>query len=503
MLAKNLLIYTAAASRDSKAETGDSRGGVALDRATEMELREPAEICKGLPVDELRELLRDVAQFVASERQTGQNPAHLDYWLCLHALVTEQLRLAEDDEAAALGGERRGGAGTGAGGASVHDAVASDVEALLRGKSHAELLELEATVQQQLGGGGGGGSSAADGAYWGEVLTKLQLAKAETKLREIHQGLLLGRLQQLEEQRQELVLAAMPPPPRAPAAAAASSGSTEFGEGDLSALLGDGGDGGRGSSSAAAAAAAACGSVSPDLAGSFSPELEHQEGGFDDDLEPPLLADDGGVAGSAEGTAAAVEDDAAELRAEREAAAAREAAKRAGGGAVGAKGGDDSAAAQAMVREEGSKGMEAGEEAFGTGEGDLVATGGTYWWGSKYRPRKPRYFNRVKTGYDWNKYNQTHYDHDNPPPKVVQGYKFNVFYPDLVDRHCTPKFFVEPADHPDFCILRFTAGPPYEDLAFKIINKEWGHSKKRGFRCVFERGILHLYFNFKREFYRR
>ena len=29
-------------------------------------------------------------------------------------------------------------------------------------------------------------------------------------------------------------------------------------------------------------------------------------------------------------------------------------------------------------------------------------------------------------GYEWNKYNQTHYDTDNPPPKVVQGYKFNV-----------------------------------------------------------------------------
>jgi hypothetical protein len=23
------------------------------------------------------------------------------------------------------------------------------------------------------------------------------------------------------------------------------------------------------------------------------------------------------------------------------------------------------------------------------------------------------------------------------------------------------------------CILRFSAGPPYEDLAFRIINKEW------------------------------
>lgn len=47
-------------------------------------------------------------------------------------------------------------------------------------------------------------------------------------------------------------------------------------------------------------------------------------------------------------------------------------------------------------------------------------------WSDKYRPRKPRYFNRVHTGFDWNKYNQTHYDIDNPPPKIVQGYRFNV-----------------------------------------------------------------------------
>jgi hypothetical protein len=56
-----------------------------------------------------------------------------------------------------------------------------------------------------------------------------------------------------------------------------------------------------------------------------------------------------------------------------------------------------------------------------------------------------RYFNRVKTGYDWNKYNQTHYDHDNPPPKSVQGYKFNIFYPDLIDRSKTPGYVLEPA----------------------------------------------------------
>lgn len=29
------------------------------------------------------------------------------------------------------------------------------------------------------------------------------------------------------------------------------------------------------------------------------------------------------------------------------------------------------------------------------------------------------------------------------------------------------------------------------------------YSHKRGFKCTFERGILHLYFNFKRQRYRR
>ena len=33
-----------------------------------------------------------------------------------------------------------------------------------------------------------------------------------------------------------------------------------------------------------------------------------------------------------------------------------------------------------------------------------------YLWLDKYRPRKPRYFNRVHTGFEWNKYNQIHYD---------------------------------------------------------------------------------------------
>jgi hypothetical protein len=109
----------------------------------------------------------------------------------------------------------------------------------------------------------------------------------------------------------------------------------------------------------------------------------------------------------------------------------------------------------------------------------------------------------VKTGFDWNKYNQTHFDHDNPPPKMVQGYKFNIFYPDLIDKTKTPKYFLEPADDKDYVIIRFHAGPPYEDIAFKIVNREWCIGKKLGFKCVFERGVLLLHFNLKRHFYRR
>jgi len=145
------------------------------------------------------------------------------------------------------------------------------------------------------------------------------------------------------------------------------------------------------------------------------------------------------------------------------------------------------------------------EEELGlTNEIDLGIHGASsYVWQDRYRPRKPRYFNRVKTGYDWNKYNQTHYDHDNPPPKTVQGYKFNIFYPDLIDRTKTPQYVLEPTKSQEFCIIRFSAGPPYEDIAFKIINREWNRSRKRGFKCTFERGILSLYFNFKTHWYRK
>ena len=55
----------------------------------------------------------------------------------------------------------------------------------------------------------------------------------------------------------------------------------------------------------------------------------------------------------------------------------------------------------------------------------------------------------------------------------------------------------------EFCIPRFMVEPPYEDVAFKIINRQWNRSRKRGYRSTFERGVLTLYFNFASHWYRR
>ena len=160
---------------------------------------------------------------------------------------------------------------------------------------------------------------------------------------------------------------------------------------------------------------------------------------------------------------------------------------------------DFSQATKALYEREVARGVGENEEIF-TGE-EEVSNSTKPAWADKYRPRKPRYFNRVQMGYEWNKYNQTHYDHDNPPPKVVQGYKFNIFYPDLIDKTKAPTYRIEreggrkrgqsfaPAGEDDTCLIRFIAGPPYEDLAFRIVDKEWDYSAKRerGFKSSFDK----------------
>lgn len=65
-------------------------------------------------------------------------------------------------------------------------------------------------------------------------------------------------------------------------------------------------------------------------------------------------------------------------------------------------------ASEALYRAEAERDLDEEEELFNLEE--TIANPTSYNWEDKYRPRKPRYFNRVHTGYEWNKYNQTHYE---------------------------------------------------------------------------------------------
>ena len=134
---------------------------------------------------------------------------------------------------------------------------------------------------------------------------------------------------------------------------------------------------------------------------------------------------------------------------------------------------------------------------------DFVEIQKEYEWSKDYKPIKPRYANKKIIGFDWNRHNQAHYDNVNLPPKTVNGYRFNIFYPNLVDKTKTPKFYLQRSETPDMCIIRFESGAPYEDVAFKIINREWNTRQKGDFLNVFDKGVLKLYFKFKRFRYKR
>ena len=378
---------------------------------------------------------------------------------------------------------------SGEGGGGLHAAVNAEVKAMLASQSAAELDELEMSISAQLAEG----DEAVDGDYWRVVSSQLGLARARTIIRQTHERMVAAKARLAEqdggEEEEEL--------------AAAASGAAAGGEG---------GDEGGGD-----------GRYSPELFDEDEEEegrrgAEEGEGGDSGGRYSPALLQAHEVVGektvSEEEDRAALVAERARVRAksgvnapEPEAAAASTStaagpSTSAGGEAEGAD-----AAGSALVAAEAGRGMEAGEAKFSF---EVPLERKVTWWHDKYRPRKPKYFNRVHTGYEWNKYNQTHYDHDNPPPKSVQGYKFAIFYPDLIDRNQTPTYQVrergsraapfppslthpllspsfpflahtqmlpDPDGSKDTCILKFKGGPPYEELAFKIVNREYAPAR--------------------------
>jgi len=418
---------------------------------------QPDALLDGLSGAELAELEEDAMSLARLE---APRPQRAQFWAALARVCAAEREAASRRDAAASAAAEPG----------MHASLDGDVTALLAGKSYSQLAELSAEVHSSLASG-----AAEEPEFWQAVAARCGAALARALVREQHAALRERALAEAEGGaggvREALGWEEGPPaaqgsPEREPPPAAPAP---------------------------ARDAAASDGRFSPPRLGGLGREEAGLERVDDAEAERAALA----------AARAAV------LRAARAAPAAEgdggyraSAARRAGGG--GEEAAEEAAARELRAAASRAMGDNAdGEEVPFAGEVEAEAR--VYWWHDKYRPRKPKYFNRVHTGYEWNKYNQTHYDHDNPPPKVVQGYKFNIFYPDLIDPGKAPQFSILPDGSPagETCILRFSAGPPYEDLAFRIVNKQWEYGHKRGYKSTFERGILHLHFNFERPRYRR
>ncbi|KAI5894203.1 uncharacterized protein SCHCODRAFT_02667247 [Schizophyllum commune H4-8] len=413
------------------------------DAGLEIDLDEPYKIFDNLTPDQTEELHEDIERYLTLEH----SDVNIDFWTNMMVVCKDRLERIKADQRLGL---------------AAAAAVEADIAALLSGKTYEQLSSLQRQVHEKLTSG-----EPVDTDYWEGLLQKLLVWKAKAKLKSLHEVVVRNRLEQLRKRQRDQALQAQEE------------------------LLGK--------------AAAASKLVQPAVQDVVEDEAEPYDRAMSpqpiDILNLPAEERDIDILTQKEALAALI-------RQRREVAASRFVAKPSQPVVeepeVVAEEAPSNAdlASEALYRAEAEKDLDEEEELFNMEESIQRPT--TYTWEDKFRPRKPRYFNRVHTGYEWNKYNQTHYDTDNPPPKVVQGYKFNIFYPDLIDKSKAPtyKIIKEPGNE-ETVLLMFSAGPPYEDIAFRIVNREWEFSHKRGFKSSFDRGCLSLWFQFRRNFYRK
>ncbi|OCT97427.1 cactin [Xenopus laevis] len=426
-----------------------------------VEMHEPYTFLNGLTVSDLEDLLEDIQIYM--ELEQGKN---VDFWRDMTVITEDEISKLRKLETSGKGpGERREG---------VNASVSTDVQTVFKGKTYNQLQVISQGIESRIRTGG----PNLDIGYWESLLQQLRAYMARARLRERHQDVLRQKLFKLKQEQgvesEPLFPIIKPESPsnreneEEPVSGQPSSSTSAVAEESTNAVEAEGKNEGEGGESVLMEEDLIQQSLNDYDSGRYSPKL----------LTVQELPFDAHVVD--------FEED------QQRTVLCRQQLQVTG---------DASESPEDIFIRKAKEGMDGDEAQFSV---EIPVTSKAYLWADKYRPRKPRFFNRVHTGFEWNKYNQTHYDFDNPPPKIVQGYKFNIFYPDLIDKRSTPEYFLEAChDNKDFAILRFHAGPPYEDIAFKIVNREWEYSHRHGFRCQFSNGIFQLWFHFKRYRYRR
>ncbi|KAF2840928.1 hypothetical protein M501DRAFT_1010111 [Patellaria atrata CBS 101060] len=425
------------------------------DEDQDLEVIDPEGVFEELEDSQLADLEKDIDTYIALESSRG----NLDYWNTMK-IICKDRRLKLQNTAP----EARG-----------VSSVTADVDRILSPKTYEELEALENQIRRKLDS-----NEPIDVDYWEHLLRSLLVWKAKAKLRKVSQAIVNSRLETLRKQQQDEAISVKNK-------LESILGSHPRGEVALNGL---------------SHAEEPPTKVTYDQSLDPEPSLKlHSEDKSLEQLDEKTFLERiseerrkisklGYIPMRQQKTAETSTTTLSVRPHDTSQSTSRFAAS---------KNDDFSQATTALYEREVARGVNEDEEIF-AGE-EEVTTASKVQWSGKYRPRKPRYFNRVQMGYEWNKYNQTHYDHENPPPKVVQGYKFNIFYPDLIDKTKAPTYRIEreggrkrgqsfaPAGEEDTCLIRFIAGPPYEDIAFRIVDKEWDFSSRRdrGFKSSFDK----------------
>lgn len=338
----------------------------------EVDLDEPYTIFDNLTLEDTQELAEDIKMHITLEKSVPK----LEFWRCLLCVCDDVLEQLSNERNSALDALRAGAA------------IRSEITRLLEGKTYEKLVALESSIEAKLAG-----NDPVDPEYWQSLLAQLKVWKAKAKLKAMHEVVLRNRLEHLRRrQRDEAVKI------QAELASSLVPSTTRIAPSQLETH-----------------------EASDDEALDFTPEEPED---FEPSMEPvplPIEPDEQKL------EIRFREEDWHQIIQARQAVLSARFVPKPKDGST-AKAGeilDRDALAEKLYAQEAEKGLGEEEEMF-----ELEAEMGrqSYNWEDKYRPRKPRYFNKVHTGYEWNKYNQTHYDTDNPPPKVVQGYSKSLFF---------------------------------------------------------------------------
>ncbi|CAK0908712.1 unnamed protein product, partial [Prorocentrum cordatum] len=321
----------------------------------------PHQLFVQLSMEEVEQVGAEVEIFIKTDQ------AHRDFWKAMMVVAQDALEQKQREKAGGKSGDF---------GAGVADGVASEIHELLCSKGRRELEDMLVEIKQSISKG----SEGMDTQFFDAVAAKIPLYIARAEIELWHRkGQDKAEAWKKAHAPDPLELA--PPTPEEEQEDEAPKGGGMWDDLPSGPAAGD--------------------DLSPVLEPLSALDEEAAKGAFSPVLEPLRDFDPQDLLDP--------EEDERIMRQVRQTIRNAFASEPTGGG--GSADGLDRSAEDDMVARERQRGYGKDESGFnakgkGTGDdfhGELDLPKKHYEWEDKYKPRKPRFFNRVKTGFEWNK----------------------------------------------------------------------------------------------------